>query len=262
MKDSDEQILKRLWRRVAHPRGSVFIEFAAVAPLAVTLVAFAFDFTRILRVEQQLEIGARAMADLETHWVKTKTPGKNGENLYPSMKSKQMVKTYLASTMPGLRPNNFFCKADLLPVPGLSKLLGEGLRFLNPDKEISNLPKIVNIIRKILGTVLDLITLKTNRYFTDVVPLDEYLRVSFSAEIPTLLPRRLHQVIMGLPSSESLGNSVDISQVEQTSDTERVRYYCAMPMMDSATLPPETYGRKIKGFFKKFLPGWLREQLL
>ena len=240
---------------MAHPRGSVFIEFAAVAPLAVTLVAFAFDFTRILRVEQQLEIGARAMADLETHWVKN-------DGQFPRMKSKQMVKTYLASTMPGLSPNNFFCKADLLAVPGLSKLLGEGLGFLNPDKEISNLPKIVNIIRKILGTVLDLITLKTNRYFTDVVPLDKYLRVSFSAEIPTLLPHRLHQVIMGLPSSESLGNSVDISQVEQTSDTERVRYYCAMPMMDSATLPPETYGRKIKGFFKKFLPEWLRKQLL
>ena len=42
---------KKLRRRLAGERAAVMLEFAFVAPLVVLTVAFAADFTRILRTE-------------------------------------------------------------------------------------------------------------------------------------------------------------------------------------------------------------------
>ena len=62
---SEDDILRRLKRRLASARASVMFEFALVAPLVVMTAVFAADFTRILRTEQQLEIATRLAADVE-----------------------------------------------------------------------------------------------------------------------------------------------------------------------------------------------------
>ena len=64
---SEDDIVRRLKRRLASARASVMFEFALVAPLVVMTAVFAADFTRILRTEQQLEIATRLAADVEAH---------------------------------------------------------------------------------------------------------------------------------------------------------------------------------------------------
>ena len=55
----DGFILRKLAGRLKSARASVMFEFALMTPFIVMLAAFAADFTRILRTEQQLEIAAR-----------------------------------------------------------------------------------------------------------------------------------------------------------------------------------------------------------
>jgi len=268
-------ILKRLLRRIRSPRGTAMLEFAMLAPLAIMLMCFAFDFTRILRVEQQLEIGSRAMADLESHWAKHSFDGGSKSNgAYPSVKAKQIVKRYLASTMPGLAPGNFYCKAKLDEMPGIPRLLTPILKILSGNPP-DNLPAILQIIIKILGKALDIFTMKTQRYFTDIVPRDQILKVSFSAKMPTLLPRGVYNVL-GFASPEPVKYGTGLATISQLrqkpiekaapgksgfEENVRERYWCAMPMMDSAVQPPVTYGRQIKGAFQRYLPKWLQDLL-
>ncbi len=274
MKTSDEKIFERLLRRIRSPRGTVFLEFAMFAPLAVILMCFAFDFTRILRVEQQLEIGARAMADLETHWAKMSYDGSPPAQTFPRMKSKKLVKTYLASTIPGLQPGNFYCKAFADYVPGIQKPIGYILDFIN-GTTAEGTHWVLKLISKILKAALNIFTLKTHQYFTAIVPRDRQLKVSFSATMPTLLPRRFYNVLgfasptpvktdTGLATISQLRQKVNYSATPGQSTlnpNERERFYCVMPVMDSAVQPPVTYARQIKGVFNKYIPEWLQKLL-
>lgn len=274
MKTNDEKIFERLLRRIRSPRGTVFLEFAMFAPLAVILMCFAFDFSRILRVEQQLEIGARAMADLESHWAKRTSDGSPNMQTYPRTKSKTLVKTYLASTMPGLQPGNFYCKAFAESVPGLQSVLSTILNFIN-GTPAEGTHWVLKLIAKIIGKILNIFTLKTQLYFTEIIPRDQQLKVSFSATMPTLLPRRFYNVLgFASPTPVKAGTGLaTISQLRQKIITsgipgqntlnpnERERFYCVMPVMDSAVQPPVTYGRQIKGAFTKYIPEWLQKIL-
>ena len=133
MKERDENYLKRLWRRIKNPRGTVFVEFAVMAPLGIMLMCFAFDFQRILRTEQQLEIAARAMCDLETHYAKCSYDGNATPQTFPRPSAKKKIKTYLAYAMDmdSTAANRFFCKAECKAVPGIPSLLSPVLKYLD-----------------------------------------------------------------------------------------------------------------------------------
>lgn len=261
-----------------HPRGTVFVEFAVMAPLAVMLMCFAFDMTRILRLEQQLEIGARAMADLETHWAKEKYDGgpeaqKKGES--PSKKSKQIVKKYLATTIPGLKEEDCYCKKQLNKVAGPSAMIATFCEFFSGGLG-EDVPAIVRMISKVFEFLMDVITLKTHRYLTEIPPRDQIFKVSFTARLATLMPRKFYNVMgLALGDRRSAGEQLAVvSQLRQKMhkdssgpggmkliEDERERFWCAMPMMDTAVQPPLTYSRQIKGIFKRYLPKWLQEML-
>ena len=93
----EEKTLRCLRRRLGSARASVMLEFAFVAPLAVSLVVFAADFTRILRTEQQLEIATRLAADVEAHMADYYANGKS-----PGAAAKNVGKYYLADVAQGV----------------------------------------------------------------------------------------------------------------------------------------------------------------
>ena len=57
---------RRFLRRLLGDRGSLYVEFALVAPLILAMGAFVFDVAHLTLVRQQLEVGARFAADLES----------------------------------------------------------------------------------------------------------------------------------------------------------------------------------------------------
>ena len=274
MKERDENVLRRLWRRVKNPRGTVFLEFAVIAPLGVMLMCFAFDFQRILRTEQQLEIAARAMCDLESHYAKCSYDGNATAQPYPRPSAKKKIKNYLAYAMDldSTAANRFFCKAECKPVPGILTILSPVLEFLD-GKPPENANVFFKVISQIFACALDVFTMKTQRYFSEILPRDRELKVSFAANIPTLLPRKFYDIMGWTGEKAGSKQYATVNQLDfrrnlsatpgkNTLDfSTRERSWCTMPVMDSAANPPVTYSRQIKGIFSRYIPKWLMDIL-
>ena len=284
--NAEERIGRKLKRRLGSPRATVFLEFAVVAPFAMALILFAHDFTSILYAEQQLEIGARAAADIESH-LNHYFPGKSATDKGPHKITKGYVKPYLAQAI-GLADDargaqssavcrDIFIKGDSAPVPGLPWVFTWVRDFLEGDHSRKSLGfgddatvKVFNIVGSILGPFVNIITLGTYVYFTEIPAHDRTVSMSVSAKVPTILPRRVYDFFSARPvkAGERGADKALVVQsrykIEKEDGfcfyylskpinlilTERVRSYCVMPAIDTVPVAPFTLVRKFRGALK------------
>ena len=259
----DETIVKRLKRRLVSARASVMLEFALVAPLVITVAIFSADFTRILRTEQQLEIAARLMADVEAHMADY-----HGKTDSPSSETKTIGKQYLvdyAQIAPSIDQIYVKGSCDTIKNP-ISVAVAWIDKFFKgqafPDGGGSVGKFFVNVLGTILGGIANFVSFRTIRYLTDVVPHDREVKVSCAAYIPTILPGAAYKTF-SLPTRaddkigvaqftpDLEGDVADTAWGLKINAAKRHRVYCYMPVIDSAPVAPETYVRVFKSWCSK-----------
>ena len=258
----DEDILRSLKRRLESARASVMLEFALVAPLAIAVVCFAADFTRILRTEQQLEIATRVMADVESHMV---AYGK--DVVSPSSEAKHVGKYYLKDIAKVVdSTDNVKVKGGVKTTPNpFSIAISYIDQFLKGDF-FEDSP-ILKLLCKIVGTIVNFLTFRTLDYLTNVAPRDREIYITSTAVIPTLLPTYCYSWWGAMHRKESsIGvgqfapdrSNADAMATAWSSSMDivsnrRHRVYCHMPVIDTAPIAPETYVRRVMSWFKKWL---------
>lgn len=259
-----EKSLKRLLlRRLESAKGTVYFEFAIMMPFVMMVVLFAADFMRILYCEQQLEIASRALCDIQCHIepgaaaTDTKAAAK-----VPDAMAKAPVRKYLASVLGSELmtgdEKSVYCKAEVRPVKTLFEGIVEPIvTFLNGGKDTDSI--VVKVLGKILGSVLNFLTFRTDKYFLMPLGRDLMVRASVSAYIKTFAPKWPMKFfgnrdgdILVVPYKVKLDDSVAAFNREVKLD-KRDRYYCTMPLMDTLPMAPGTYVRVIKQKLKRFL---------
>ena len=258
----EKNISKRLMRRLESARASVMLEFAIVAPLAITVVCFAADFTRILRTEQQLEIASRVMADVESHMV-----AYGGDVKSPGLEAKHVGKYYLkniAKVVPDTDNVKVKGGAEVTRNPFSVAVKGLDSFFKGEYFDDS---AVLKLLCKIVGSAVNFLTFRTIDYLTAVAPRDREVRITSTAVIPTLLPdfcyswwgvlgKKGDYIGIGQfapnrrnPDSPSSAWSESMDIVSD----RRHRVYCHMPVIDTAPIAPETYVRHVMSWFSKWL---------
>lgn len=260
--EKDEDILKRLRRRLESARASVMLEFAVVAPLAIVVVCFAADFTRILRTEQQLEIATRVMADVESHMVLYE-----GDVESPSAQAKKVGKFYLSKIAKVVdTTDGVLVKGGVKTTPNpFSAGIAEIDKFLKGDCFPDS--PVLKLLCKMLGSMVNFLTFRTFDYLTNVAPRDREIYVTSTAVIPTVLPKFCYawwgsigknEDFIGVgqfaPDRKNAKKMATAWQEEMDIVFDkRHRVYCHMPVIDTAPIAPETYVRHIMSWFKKWL---------
>lgn len=268
MRETRERTLwKLLGRRLKSSGGNAYFEFATVAPIALFVLFFAVDFLRILYCEQQLEIASRVLADCESHMIP-----KDVEHLkkYPEITldsphsyGKMAVRQYLFDVLQkeGLeKKGRIYCRGWVYDQEGLAQgVFRPILNFLNGEGD--NLGPTLKLIGKIFKTALDIVTMGTHRYFTDILPTDRCVKTSVSVYVKPLVPKGVY-TFFGRRSSESMMLIVQASPKQSggsagfnrdLEEDKRERYYCHMPLFDTHPLAIVTYARKLKQVFGRFL---------
>ena len=268
MRETRERTLwKLLGRRLKSSGGNAYFEFATIAPIALFVLFFAVDFLRILYCEQQLEIASRLLADCESHMIPT-----NVENLkkYPEITKdsphsygKMAVRQYLYDVLTNeglVGRDRIYCRGWVYNQEGLAQgIFRPIINFLNGEGE--NIGPAVKIIGKIFKTVLDIVTMGTHRYFTDILPTDRCVKTSVSVYVQSLMPfgaytyfgRRSNTGWMLLVQAAPKLSGGRAAFNRQIEEDKRERYYCHMPVFDTHPLAIVTYARKLKQVFGRFL---------
>ena len=254
----EEGIARRLTRRLRGERAAVMLEFAFVAPLAVMTVAFAADFTRILRTEQQLEIAARLAADVEAHMADY-----YGKLPCPSSSAKRVAKFYLADVAQVVEgTDDVYMKGSCKTIGNPVSAAMDQVRGFLDGSTFKESNVFLTLLGKILGGLMNFITFGTMHYVLDVMPHDREVMVTMAAYIPTVLPTEAYGWI-GVGGRD--GGRVGVAQMTADLDggvgttawnlklngANRHRVYCCMPVMDSVPIAPQTYVRKFKAWCAK-----------
>jgi hypothetical protein len=260
----DDDILRRLGRRLESARASVMLEFAFVAPLAVMVAVFAADFTRILRTEQQLEVATRLAADVEAHMANYYGDGKS-----PSREAKVVAKTYLvdvAQVANGV--GDVYIKGGCSVIKNPVSYALDKVNQLLRGEAFSEDNVFLNLVGKILGGIMNFITFRTVDYITDIFPHDREVKVSTAVYIPTVLPagsyswlalaeRGSGKIGVGQFDFDLEGGKATTAWNLKVNASRRHRVYCHMPVIDTVPTAPETYVRKFKSWCARqpFLKG-------
>ena len=265
---SEDDILRRLKRRLASARASVMFEFALVAPLVVAVAVFAADFTRILRTEQQLEIATRLAADVEAHMADY-----YGSGACPSTAAKKVAKYYLVDVAHvAQKVGDVYVKGRCNVVKNpISYAIAYVADFLAGKGWGDNDNVFLKLIGKVLGGIMNFVTFRTVNYLMDVIPHDREVRVSTAAYVPTIFPSDAY-AWLGL--AERSSGKIGVGQFEfdleggnaatawnlKVNTSKRHRVYCFMPVVDSVPVAPETYVRKFKSWCAKqpFMKGLVK----
>jgi hypothetical protein len=264
MRPTEHRLAILLLRRLRSTRGSAYLEFAFVMPLVVMTMCFAVDFTRHLYVEQQVEIATRALCDVESHLI----PGKraSGSNTgCPGRPAKIVVRNYLVESLKneGLRSaNDVYLKGDVQSQSGPLHLLVNGI-FDKIEEMKKSDSWIVSLLGKILSFAASLVTMNTQLYVSETFRTDKVVRTSASAYVDTLIPPKAYGFFGGdygrsmIPAyAPRLSGERGAVYNRPLLEDERVRYYCHMPSMETATLAPPTYIRKLTQI--PLLKKWLK----
>ena len=251
MRKAREKAMWRLLaRRLRSTRATAYVEFAVMAPIFLFAILFAADFTRVLYVEQQVDIATRALCDVESHL-------RPGARKCPGQPAKFVVRKYLAEalakegliTRDGKRENAVYCKGDVSEQGGpLHYALNGIIGFFSGNAE----NKFFSILGKVLGGVIDVVTLRTTRYVTEVFPTDKVVRTTVSVYVQPVFPGSAFTLFGRHTASRSMLIPA-VAPRGGASGTERVRYYCHMPSMDTAPLAPSTLVRKLTKVFGKWM---------
>ena len=263
----EESIAKRLRRRLGGERATAMLEFAFMTPFVVLTVAFAADFTRILRTEQQLEIAARLAADVEAHMADY-----YGTSPCPSSAAKRVAKFYLADVANVVEStDDAYMKGSCKVIKNPISAAVDVVRSFFDGSAFKDSNMFLTLLGKILGGIMNFMTFGTMNYVFDVIPHDREVMITMAAYIPTVLPAEAYEW-MGVGGRE--GGKIGVAQM--TADLEggvgttawnlkingakRHRVYCCMPVIDSVPIAPQTYVRKFKAWCAKqpFLKGLVK----
>ena len=150
---SEDDILRRLKRRLESTRATVMLEFAFVAPLAVAVAVFAADFTRILRTEQQLEIASRLAADVEAHMADY-----YGNSASPSSAAKTVAKRYLVDVANvSAKVGDVYIKGSCTIVKNPITYIIDWLNKFMKGQQYKEDNVFLNLIGKVLGGLMNFI---------------------------------------------------------------------------------------------------------
>lgn len=268
MMNGRERILwKLLGRRLKSSGGNAYLEFTVIVPFVLFLVFFAVDFMRILYCEQQIEIASRLLADCESHMIPQNVEKQNYPDLpnyySPHSYGKMAVRQYLYDVLhkEGLeKMGKVYCRGWIYAQKGLAQgIFNPILDFLNGQSK--DIGPVVKIIGKIFKTVLDIVTMGTDRYFTDILPTDRCAMTSVSVIVKPLVPfgaytcfgrhTNTKEMLIVQAAPTLSGGAADFNR--DLLDDKRERYYCHMPVMDTHPLAVVTYIRKIKQVLGRFL---------
>lgn len=236
-------------RRVDASRGTVFLEFALIAPLAMMLVLFAADFCRILLAEQQIEIASRVLADIETHYEQSQTAEET-----PYTGSKQCVANYLMDTLG--HPDNTWTMSQVVikDVPSLLNPLSKAFKAL----EIGSDDKwIIKLIKAVFKELVNIFLGGTQYYVEDLCCCDRILGATCAVKLKTLFPGSSYAFF----SSFEHKNYVYVAQTEYKRNGKgdldfdhREKHHCYMPIMETLQTSPETWIRMAeKNLGKSFI---------
>ena len=269
MRNGRERALwKLLGRRLRSSGGNAYLEFVVIVPFALFLLFFAVDFVRILYCEQQLEVASRVLADCESHMMPQNVDKlKKYPNLpnpdSPHTYGKMAVRQYLYDVLQkeGLETKGkVYCRGWVYAQKGLAQgIFRPILDFLNGEGE--SLGPAVKMIGKIFKTALDIVTMGTDRYFTDILPTDRCAMTSVSVYVKPLVPfgaythfgrhTKTGEMLIVQATPKLSGGSAGFNR--DLLDDKRERYYCHMPVLDTHPLAVVTYIRKLKQVFGRFL---------
>lgn len=258
MTDADERdearSRRRFLRRLLGERGSLYVEFALVAPLLLAMGAFIFDVAHLTLVRQQLEIGARFAADLES-----RAPTAFGELEEGAPLSAHLaLRTYMAYvTRPaiGTAPtaNDVYVTFRQKPLPFQflgTFLTGNGDKLVNKNGANKT---ALGLFSGILKGVLDLVSFRSVRYLTEPLAADYTIGATVSMRTQTLFPKAIY----GQTSPGWDRTSVLAVQEEPTAADTVVRRWCYMPNRETFVDRRPTYIKatgdlidKIKKTFK------------
>ena len=227
---------KKLRRRLAGERAAVMLEFAFVAPLVVMTVAFAADFTRILRTEQQLEIATRLAADVEAHMANY-----YGKDPCPSSAAKRVAKFYLADVAEVVEStDDVYIKGSCRVIKNPVSYAVDKVRAFLDGSMFQDSNVFLKLVGKILGGLMNFITFGTVDYVLDVVPHDREVMMTTAADLE--------------------GGAAATAWNLKVNPAKRHRVYCHMPVVDSVPIAPQTYVRKFKAWCAKqpFLKGLVK----
>ena len=277
MRTAERRTWGRIRRRLASGRGSVFFEFAFAAAFLLPLICFAADFGRILFAEQQLEIGARAMADVESHLRRTPVQASDdgnewlGENARgskgrPQPLTKAVVRGYLVNV---LSRNGFPEDED-----AMSKGNRVYMMAVDPKTDMDANPvrkrfldwaepfaKTKNVILQILALIIqrgrEALMFGSDLYVIETFNSDRYVGCSVSVKLQSLIANESAWRLFGRMTSEEglimLPQYAPERDGDALSTTRRRRYYCFLPYMDSGALAPQTPIRQMAWFYKNWL---------
>ncbi|MBR0403627.1 MAG: pilus assembly protein [Eggerthellaceae bacterium] len=260
---SEDDILRRLKRRLVSARASVMFEFAVVAPLIVATIAFAADFTRILRTEQQLEIATRLAADVEAHMADFYSKGAS-----PGSPAKNIAKNYLVDVAHvATSTQKVLMKGGAGVVENFLTEAVEYLRSIVNGEKFEDSGWFWKLVGKILGGLINFVSFRTFNYLIDVIPHDRWVWISTATYIPTVLPAEAYS---WLPMPSQKGGQIGVAQFTENLEgnalasawslklnpKKRHRVKCYMPVIDSVPVAPKTYVRAFKSWCAK--QKWLK----
>ena len=238
------------------------LEFAFVVPFVVATIAFAADFTRILRTEQQLEIATRLVADVEAHMSEF---GKGNDS--PGAVAQRIGKEYLVTVAHVTdKTDKVFMKGGNGSAPNpITKAIAAIRGFL---KGVNQSGWFWELVGKILGSLMNFVTFRTIDYLTEVVPHDREVWVTTAVYVPTVLPEQAYSWL-SMPAQENGHMGVcqfatDLTSGKATTawglklqTDHRHRVYCYMPVIDAVPIAPKTYVRVFKSWCSRqpFLKG-------
>lgn len=275
MRTAERRIWGRIRRRLASGRGSVFIEFAFGVAFLLPLICFAADFGRVLFAEQQLEIGARAMADIESHlrrhqlwnsdddeWAGDDARGSKGR---PQPLTKAVVRGYLVDV---LSRNGFPDEGDkgnrvyMMAVDPKTNMEANQVRrrfqdWSKPFERWARGGVVMRIIQLVIRGGRSALMFGTDDYVNETFKADRYVGCSVSVKLQSLIANESALRFFGRMTSEDglimLPQYASEREGDALSATRRRRYYCFLPYMDSGALAPQTPIRKMAWFYKNWL---------
>lgn len=266
MKNENEKTIKeRLLRRLKGDRASVFLEFAIIAPLAIILICFAADFTRILRTEQQLEIAARAAADIQIHLSGT------SDGQIPDSKAKIPVKYYLQDIAQVVDSvDHVYLKAKVFSNHNLMTAIVNLVNKYIFGESLSGGGWFWDLFTEFIKGTVKLLTMGADSYIRQVIPTDKGLIMTCSCAIKPLLPtfcysyfgplgHRADKGYLMVVQAETEKSSGRLDPMDPktsaSSDIDsdlkydyRNRYWVAMPILDTVPLACDTIIKDIRNW--------------
>ena len=248
-------------------RATAMLEFAFVAPLIAMAVAFAADFARILRTEQQLEIATRLAADVEAHMANY-----YGKDPCPSSAAKRVAKYYLADVANVVRSTgDVYVKGSCRVIKNPVSYAIDKVRAFLDGSMFNDSNVFLKLLGKILGGLMNFMTFGTVNYVLDVMPHDREVMITTAAYIPTVLPAEAYgwlgiaghergKIGIGQFTADLEGGVAATAWNLKINPWKRHRVYCHMPVVDSVPVAPQTYVRKFKSWCAKqpFLKGLVK----